>query len=78
MSLREVVLDELGTLSEQQLAQVADYVSFLKFRSRRLAPEPDDAQLAALYEEAADEDRALAELGMEDYAATLVREDAAR
>lgn len=37
----------------------------------------DEAQQAALYAEFAEEDRALAEVGMADYAAGLAREDTA-
>ena len=36
----------------------------------------EDATMAALYAEFAEEDRALAEAGMSDYAAGLAREDA--
>ena len=38
--------------------------------------ETDDAQLATLYAEFADEDRHLAEEGIEDYQRSLVGEDA--
>ena len=37
----------------------------------------EDAAMAALYAEFAEEDRALAETGMSNYAAGLAREDAA-
>lgn len=36
----------------------------------------DDAKIARLYKEFADEDRTLAEAGMSDYASGLAREDA--
>ena len=77
MSLKEVVLQEIDHLDEAGLQQVADYLAFLRFRSRLRPSLPDDTTLAALYAEFADEDRELAEAGMEEYAALLVVEDAA-
>lgn len=73
MSLQEFVAHEVATLSENELQAVAEYVSFLKFRSRTSL---DDARLAALYGEFEQEDRALAEVGMGDYAQALAQEDA--
>jgi hypothetical protein len=69
-SVKEQVTEALNSLSEAELQQVADYVAFLRFRAR-VAPPPaiDATQLAALYAEFADEDRALAEEGMEEYRA---------
>jgi hypothetical protein len=55
--------------------QVADFIAFLKFRERRRRAILDPIQLAALFTEFADEDRTLAEAGMNDYAAMLDRED---
>lgn len=76
MSIKEQVVEELKTLNEAELREVADYLSFLKFRARRTPPSFDESQLAALYAEFADEDRALAEEGMAGYAEGLAREDA--
>ena len=76
MSVKEQVARELDSLSEAELKQVAEYVAFLKFRARvNRMPSLDEAQLAALYSEFADEDRMLAEEGMSDYAKGLVKED---
>ena len=76
MSLKEQVVQELNSLSETEIKQVAEYVSFLKFRTRiTLAPTLDETKLAALYAEFAEEDRELAEGGMSDYAVGLIRED---
>ncbi|HEX8070354.1 MAG TPA: hypothetical protein VF546_10410 [Pyrinomonadaceae bacterium] len=75
MSTREQVLEELETLSEEELEEVAEYLAFLRYRARSKPPVLDDAQLAALYGEFADEDRELAEAGLEDYAADLQAED---
>jgi hypothetical protein len=76
MTLREQVARDLGSLSDTDLEQVAEYVSFLKFRSRRKKTNIDEEQLAALYAEFADEDRELSESGLEDYAQSLSEEDA--
>ena len=75
-SVKEQVSQALDTLSEAELQQVADYVAFLRFRAR-LSPLPvgDAAQLATLYAEFADEDRALAEEGLDEYRAQLHDED---
>lgn len=76
MSIKEQVTQELDSLSEAELKQIAEYVTFLKFRARvKATPAPDETQLAALYAEFADEDRKLAEEGMSDYAKGLIKED---
>ena len=76
MSIKEHVTQELDSLSEADLKQVADYVAFLKFRARvKLIPALDEIQLATLYTEFADEDRKLAEEGMSAYAEGLAKED---
>ncbi len=78
MSLKEYVAQELEHLEETELKQLADYMAFLKFqgRSRHLLP-ADESQWASLYAEFADEDRAMAEEGMADYALGLAHEDEA-
>jgi hypothetical protein len=76
MSIKEQVAHELDSLSDPELKQVADFVAFLKFCARvARMPALDKAQLAALYDEFAEEDRKLAEEGMLDYAKGLERED---
>ena len=72
MSLKEFVAHEVETLGESDLQAVAEYLSFLKFRSRTTL---SDARLASLYHEFENEDRALAEEGMQDYGATLSQDD---
>ena len=77
MSTREHIVQELDQLSDAEIAQVAEFLSFLRFRSRlKTMPRHDEAQLAALYAEFANEDRELAEEGMVDYADGLWKEDA--
>jgi hypothetical protein len=75
LSIKEQVVEELITLGEEELKEVAEYLAFLKFRARRTAPTFDEAQLAALYTEFADEDRKLAEEGLADYVEGLIEED---
>jgi len=75
MSTKEQVLEEIKTLSEAEIKEVADYLAFLKYRSQNKPRVIDESQLAALYAEFAAEDRGLAEEGMEEYAEGLVEED---
>ena len=72
MSLKEFVAHEVETLGETELQSVAEYISFLKFRSRTAL---DETRLASLYSEFEQEDRELAEAGMNDYAPSLSQED---
>ena len=78
MSTKEQVIEELEALSEADLKEVAEYLAFLKFRSRNKSHVVDESQLAALYAEFAEEDRNLAEEGMAGYAEGLMEEDAKR
>jgi hypothetical protein len=71
----EIVKQDIDRLTSEQLQRVADFIAFLKYRSkrdRRLILDP--RQLIALTE-FAQEDRALAEAGINDYAAMLRQED---
>jgi acetyl-CoA carboxylase beta subunit len=75
MSIKEKLAQELDSMSEIELEQIAEYMAFLRFRARhRTTLLLDEAQLAALYSEFADEDRELAEEGMSDYTRGLLRE----
>jgi hypothetical protein len=72
----EALKQDLDQLTHSQLQQVADFIAFLKFRDQqhqRIIL--DSAQLAAFFAEFADEDRALAETGIDDYARILQKED---
>ena len=76
MSIKEYVAETIKHLNEADLQQVAEYVSFLRFRQRSLMTTHLDAtQIAKLYAGFADEDMELAEQGMEEYAAKLQTED---
>jgi len=69
MTIKEQVLQRLDTLSEAELVQVAEFMTFLKFRTRfQPLPTQTEAQLAALYAACAEKDRTLAEEGMAEYA----------
>jgi hypothetical protein len=76
MSTKEHVLEEIEALSEAEIQEVAEYLAFLKYRSRVKTQDVDEARLAALYAEFAEEDRSLAEEGMTGYAEGLAKEDA--
>ena len=72
----EALKQDLDQLTQEQLQQVADFIAFLKFRhKRRHHIVLEASQLAALATEFAEEDRALAEAGISDYAAMLSQED---
>lgn len=76
MTIKEQVTKTIGSLSESELRQVAEYLSFLKFRSHYQSKFViEEEKLSALYGEFADEDRQLAEEGLEDYDQGLLSED---
>jgi len=71
----ETIKQDLDHLTIEQLQQVADFIAFLKFRDRQRLQPIDPTQLALLSTEFAEEDRALAEVGMGDYAISLEHDD---
>lgn len=76
MSIREQVVADLKTLSDDQLKQVADYLAFVRYQSlKKSTPTTSEVELAALYAQFADEDRDLAEEGIAEYADALAEED---
>ncbi len=77
MTLQQTIVRDLATLDEAELNHVAQYLSFLKFRERtRRQPTSEQPDWERLYQEAANEDRELAEAGIADYSASLASEDA--
>jgi hypothetical protein len=75
---REDLKQDLDNLNPQQLQQVADFIAFLQFRDRpgrvkttRRGVAIEERQFAAIAD-FADDDRELAEAGMDDYAALLL------
>ncbi|MEG4319809.1 hypothetical protein [Microcoleus sp. Aus8_D4] len=74
--MKDLIQQELEKLDLEQLKQVFEFISFLKFRARLVSNVAiDESNLAALYSEFAEEDRQLAEVGMSEYAEILKRED---
>ncbi|WP_193196378.1 hypothetical protein [Nostoc sp. MG11] len=73
--LKELLAKELENLNEEQLRQVADFLAFIKFRDRAASWKIDETQMTALYSEFADEDRRLAEEGLNEYTDLLRQED---
>jgi hypothetical protein len=73
MPVLEKVVEEVKTLNEAELQEVATYVAFLKFRAKTTPVHEE--QWAALYAEFSEEDSVIAEEGMEDYARGLDQED---
>lgn len=68
MTVNERLLREIKSLNNQQLHEVEEYVSFLKFRSHFILPQlSNENQIAKLYRTFVKEDSNLAEEGMDDY-----------
>ncbi|RMD99166.1 MAG: hypothetical protein D6814_06095 [Calditrichaeota bacterium] len=76
MNIREQITKTINSLSEPELLQVAEYLSFLKFRSRiQKKISIDEKRLAELYAEFSDDDRQMAEEGIEDFHKDLLVEE---
>ncbi len=71
----EAIQQDLTQLDDEQLKQVANFIAFLKFQGKYRRIELHPEQLASLSTEFAEEDRALAEAGLDDYAVALEKED---
>jgi hypothetical protein len=63
----ESLKKDIDQLSNDQLKQVAEFIAFLKFRDKRRGIVLDPALLAPLATEVAEDERDLAEMGIEDY-----------
>ena len=72
---QEHLTKQIEELSEEQLKQVSEFIDFLKFKDRSNNLQIDEVEAAKLYQEFAEEDRQLVELGMDEYAEALSRED---
>lgn len=72
---KETLKQEIDHLNDQQLQQLADFITSLKFQSKLSQLKPDLNQIAHLYQEFAKEDRELAEIGMNEYSQFLENED---
>lgn len=71
----EAIQQDLTRLDDKQLEQVANFIAFLKFQAKYRRIELNLEQMTPLSTEFAEEDRALAEAGLDDYAAALAQED---
>ncbi len=74
---KENLKQEIDQFNDDQLKQVAEFIKFIKFRSRFNQKVVDLHQFASLYQEFAQEDRELAEVGIADYIEQLQKEDRA-
>ena len=77
MTRKQSVKKETDHLDTVDLRRAADYLAFLRFRSRVRPPLPDEATLAASYAQSSEEDRQLAEAGIDEFALLPAAEDAA-
>jgi hypothetical protein len=75
MTTQEQINQQLNHLNQEQLNQVADFITFLKFREKLTKPLKNIDKIAQLYQEFAEEDRQLAEAGINEYADLLTQED---
>ncbi|MBW4668634.1 MAG: hypothetical protein KME60_14705 [Cyanomargarita calcarea GSE-NOS-MK-12-04C] len=75
LALKDLLRQEIEHLNEEQLKQVNDFIAFLKFRSRTVNLHINTSQMTKLYEEFAEEDRQMAEEGLDEYAELLRQED---
>ena len=71
----ESLRQDIEKLTDEQLQQVAEFIAFLRFQENRKRINLDPVLLASLATEFAEEDRALAESGIGDYADMLAQED---
>jgi hypothetical protein len=72
---KETLKQDIDHLNDEQLKQIADFIAFLKFQSKLSKSTPDLSQFGNLYQEFADEDRELAEIGISEYTKSLENED---
>ena len=75
MNTKEQINQQFKQLNEEQLKQVANFIAFLKFRDKLIKLNLNTEKLAQLYQEFAEEDRQLAEEGINEYADLLTQED---
>ena len=75
MTTKEKINQQLEQLSEEQIDQVSEFIAFLKFREKFINPIINTERISQLYQEFAEEDRQLAEQGINEYAELLKQED---
>jgi len=75
MLIREQVTQAIKSLSEGELLRVAEFLDYLKYRERmNTISIIDSTHMAELYAEFGDEDRSIAEEGMDGYIEGLKKE----
>ena len=74
---KETLKQELDRLNDEQLKQIADFIAFIKFQSKLSQPKPDLNKFAHLYQEFANENCELTEIGISEYAESLDHDDKA-
>ena len=68
MTIKENITRTIDSLSEPELHEVAEYLSFLRFRARiHRKAAINEKKLVQLYRSFSDEDHELAEEGIADY-----------
>jgi hypothetical protein len=72
---KDKIKQEIEQFNDEQLQQIADFIEFIKFRSRFSQKSLDLHQFAHFYQEFALEYRELAEAGIADYFEQLKQED---
>ena len=75
MNTKEQINQQFKQLNEEQLKQVANFIAFLKFREKLIKLNLNTEKLAQLYQEFAEEDRQVAEEGINEYADLLTQEE---
>ena len=75
MTTKEQINQQLNYLTAEQLNQVSNFIAFLKSKQKPIKPILDTEDIAQLYQEFAEEDRQLAEAGIDEYADLLTQED---
>jgi hypothetical protein len=72
---KKYLTQQLECLTKEQLQQVNEFINFLKFQAYSANLKINETQMAELYREFAEEDRQLAEQGMNEYEEMLSSED---
>jgi len=76
MLVRERVTQAIENLNEDELQRVAEFLDYLRYRERvNTISTIDSTRMAELYAEFGDEDRSIAEEGMDSYIDGLKTED---
>jgi hypothetical protein len=72
MTIKEQINENIEFLNDQQLLELVDFTTFLKVRSKI---QNSKLKSASFFTEFSNEDLSLAEYGMADYYAGLLKED---